>query len=298
MIVYKAENLINKKVYIGRTVCPIEDRQWGHVNAAKKNSKTVFHNAIRKHGADNFQFSVLCQCDSYEEMNEKEKYFISLLDSQIPNGYNMTPGGDGLPKGWKSPMKGIHFLSDEAKEKISKSLMGKKQSEETRKKRSESLKQAYREGRRISWNKGLTKETNASVKVQGSNGHVAWNKGLKGFLKGRVAWNKGLTKATDSRLIKQAEKITGNVAWNKGLTKDTDMRVKQYSDSLSNSLSSGVFKKGQKPWNKGLKMVHSEESNQKRSVTLKGKKKPAETIVRMKIAQIERRLKEKLVVNR
>lgn len=292
MIVYKAENLINKKVYVGRTVHPIEDRQWGHVNAAKKNSKTVFHNAIRKHGADNFQFSVLCQCDSYEEMNEKEKYFISLLNSQIPNGYNMTPGGDGLPKGWKSPMKGIHFLSDEAKEKISKSLMGKKQSEETRKKRRESLKQSYAEGRRISWNKGLTKETNASVKAQSSNGHVAWNKGLKGFLKGRVTWNKGLTKATDSRLLKQAEKVTGNVAWNKGLTKDTDVRMKIISEKVSKTLQGNI------PWNKGLKMVHSEESNQKRSVTMQGKKKPAETIVRMKIAQMERRLKEKLVVNR
>lgn len=286
MIVYKAENLINKKVYIGRTVCPIEDRQWGHVNAAKKNSKTVFHNAIRKHGADNFQFSVLCQCDSYEEMNEKEKYFISLLDSQIPNGYNMTPGGDGLPKGWKSSMKGIHFLSDEAKEKISKSLMGKKQSEETCKKRGESLKQAYREGRKKSIGGKVGRKCSLAACKRISDA----KRGDKNPNFGKPNWNSGL------KGIKTSNK--GQKAWNKGLTKDTDMRVKQYSDSLSNSLSSGVFKKGQKPWNKGLKMVHSEESNRKRSIAMQGKKKPAETIVRMKIAQMERRLKEKLVVNR
>lgn len=293
MIVYKAENLINKKVYIGRTVCPIEDRQWGHVNAAKKNSKTVFHNAIRKHGADNFQFSVLCQCDSYEEMNEKEKYFISLLDSQIPNGYNMTPGGDGLPKGYPSPNKGVP-CSEETKQKLRRANIGKKYSEENNQKKSDSLKKAYAEGRMLSWNKGLTKETNASVKSHSEKikGLSAWNKGLKGFLKGRVAWNKGLTKATDSRLLKQAEKVTGNVAWNKGLTKDTDVRMKIISEKVSKTLQGNI------PWNKGLKMVHSEESNQKRSITMQGKKKPAETIVRMKIAQIERRLKEKLVVNR
>jgi group I intron endonuclease len=293
MIIYKAENLINGRLYIGKTCGNLANRQWGHFNSARIGIRTIFHNAIRKYGKDNFKFSVLDNELLFEsELNEREKFYIKQFNSQIPNGYNMTDGGDGQSLGWQSPMKGIHFLSDEAKEKLRRANLGKKQSEETKRKRSDSLKKAYAEGRRISWNKGLTKETNASVKAQGGNGHVAWNKGLKGFLKGRVTWNKGLTKATDSRLLKQAEKVTGKPAWNKGLTKDTDVRMKIISEKVSKTLQ------GNTPWNKGLKMVHSEESNQKRSMTMQGKKKSVETIMHMKVAQMNRRLKEQLVVNR
>lgn len=282
MIVYKAENLINGKIYIGRTVTPIENRQWGHVNAAKKNSKTIFHNAIRKYGADNFQFSVLCQCDSYEEMNEKEKFFISSLDSQVPNGYNMTPGGDGLPKGFPSPNKGVP-CSEEMKQKISNTLMGRKQSEETCLKRSESLKRAYQEGRKVSTGGKVGRK--CSLEARKRIGDA--KRGNKNPNFGKPNWNSGLTG------IKTSNK--GQIPWNAGLTKETDERVKQYAETLVNSPNSHVFKKGQKAWNEGIPTVHSEESNQKRSITMQGEKKSPETIANMKIAQRERRLKEQHV---
>ena len=296
MIIYKAENLINHKVYVGKTVNTLEHRRWGHFNAARKGFKTIFYNAIRKYGEDNFKFSVLDSCESTKDLNEREKYFIKTLDSMTPNGYNMTKGGDGQSKGWDSPMKGI-TLKDETKEKISKTLIGRKQSCETKEKRALSLKKAYREGKTVSWNKGLTKETNISVASYSEKikGNVAWNKDLKGFLKGRPAWNAGLTKDTDSRLLKQAEKVSGKPSWNAGLTKETDERVKQYAETLVNSPNSHVFKKGQKAWNEGIPTIHSEESNQKRSITMQGKKKSPETIANMKIAQRERRLKEQHV---
>jgi len=290
MIIYKAENLINHKVYVGKTSNTLEYRQLGHFNAAKKGSKLVFHQAIRKYGIDCFKFSVLCKCSSLENLNRREKYFITSLDSMIPNGYNMTVGGDGQVKGWKSPTKGTHFHSEEAKAIIREKRALQIITEETKQKQSESLKKAYSEGRRKSWNKGLTKETNASIKSRSEKikGIPTWNKGMVGFLKGKKAWNTGLTKETDTRLLKQAEKIKGRPSWNKGLTKDTDERVRKYAQSLSNTMMGHI------PWNKGISYPQTEESNRKRSETMKGIPKSEETRLRMTEAQQLRRSQERM----
>lgn len=293
MVIYKAENLINHKVYIGKTANALERRKWQHFNAARKGIKTIFYSALRKYGEDNFQFSVLDSCESLDDLNEREKYFIKALNCEAPKGYNMTKGGDGLAKGSVGPNKG-RVWPQEMRDRISKSLTGKKQSRETNEKRSLSLKKAYQVGKKVAWNKGLTKETSHAIAVRAEKmkGRPAWNKGLKGFLKGRIAWNSGLTKQDHPSIARQADKISGLPAWNKGLTKDNDERVKKYSRKLSETM------KGCVPWNKGLKMIHSEESNQKRSATMRGKKKSAETIMRMQIAQMNRRLQEKQQFNR
>jgi group I intron endonuclease len=291
MIIYKAENLINHKVYVGKTVNTLEHRRWGHFNAARKGFKTIFYNAIRKYGEDNFKFSVLDSCESTKDLNEREKYFIKTLDSMTPNGYNMTKGGDGQSKGWDSPMKGI-TLKDETKEKISKTLIGRKQSCETKEKRALSLKKAYQEGRRLSWNKGLPKELSPNYGKKMSEEQkkkISLSKsGEKNHNFGKPTWNKGLTKETDSRLLKQASKISGLPSWNKGLTKDTDDRVKNYSQKVSDSL------RGHIPWNKGLIVIHSKESNLKRSLTMKGKPKSKEIVQNMILAQQLRRSKEQM----
>jgi len=297
MIIYKAENKINGKVYIGKTGSDLAHRRWSHLHSAKKGSKLVFHQAIRKYGEENFEFSVVENCFPECDLSERERFHISQNDCIVPNGYNMTVGGDGQAKGWKSPMKGIHFLSDEAKAAIREKRAFQITTEETKRKMRESQKKAYSEGRRKPWNEGMTKETNASVRSHSEKikGIPTWNKGLKGFLKGRDAWNRGLTKETDARLLKQARKVKGKPAWNKGLTKETDQRVSQYSESLRNSLSEGVWKKGRTPWNKGLSIPQTEESNIKRSKTMKGKPKSEETRLRMIEAQRLRRNQEKQV---
>jgi group I intron endonuclease len=290
MIIYKAENLINHKVYVGKTSNTLEHRRWGHFSAARKGIKTIFHNAIRKYGIDCFKFSVLCKCSSSENLNRREKYFITTLDSMTPNGYNMTKGGDGLSKGSPGPNKG-RVWPQEMRDRISKTLTGRKQSCETKEKRAESLKKSYREGRRTSWNKGLTKETNNSVAscAKKIKSRVPWNKGLKGFLKGKTSWNKGLTKKDHPSIANQANKISGFPAWNKGLTKETDERVAMYCGN-----NSSQFSKGHISWNKGLNVVHSEESNLKRSLTMKGKPKSERTIQNMIMAQQLRRSKERV----
>lgn len=93
MIVYKATNKINNKVYIGITSQVLQKRINKHKSDANKGSKTSFHRAIRKYGFDNFKWSIEFKCKNRDEMIEREIYLIEKLDS-YRSGYNDTLGGD------------------------------------------------------------------------------------------------------------------------------------------------------------------------------------------------------------
>ena len=129
MIIYKVINTINRKVYIGATIQPLEQRKKEHLSRAKQGSKFTFHVAIRKYGFDNFVWEVLEHCNSVVEMNKREIYYISLYGTYNKKGYNMTKGGDGR----RGP------LSEKAKEKLrgNKNFLGKTHTLEVRKRLSE-----------------------------------------------------------------------------------------------------------------------------------------------------------------
>lgn len=90
MFIYKISNDINKKVYIGQTIRPIEDRFKRHINdAINYILDTHFARAIRKYGKDHFQIELIDQAVTQDELNQKEQYWIKYYDS-IHNGYNET----------------------------------------------------------------------------------------------------------------------------------------------------------------------------------------------------------------
>ena len=108
--IYKIENLIDHKKYIGQSV-QIEKRWQKHKKAAF-NSKDHSYNlplyrAIRKYGLNNFSFEIIEEC-LCEELNEKEIFWIAKYDTFF-NGYNMTLGGaSGVGrKGSKDKVIGI-----------------------------------------------------------------------------------------------------------------------------------------------------------------------------------------------
>lgn len=49
---------------------------------------------MTKYGIDNFDFEIIEECDK-SMLSEREKYWIQFYDSMVPNGYNLTNGGDG-----------------------------------------------------------------------------------------------------------------------------------------------------------------------------------------------------------
>lgn len=92
--IYKITNLINNKIYIGQTKQHYLDRWTQHKSHARTNSSNhKLAKAIRKYGEENFFVEVVEKC-SYEELDEKEIYWIKYYNS-IKEGYNIQPGGHG-----------------------------------------------------------------------------------------------------------------------------------------------------------------------------------------------------------
>ena len=95
--IYKIENLINGKVYIGQSK-NIKQRWKEHryrpFNPSSKQYDCPFYRAIRKYGLENFSFVILEET-SIEDLDNKEKYWIEYYDSHNKEkGYNLTDGGD------------------------------------------------------------------------------------------------------------------------------------------------------------------------------------------------------------
>ncbi len=93
--IYKFTSKTTGLSYIGQSI-DIERRYNEHKRADDDYS---FHNAIKEHGWKDFSFEILEYCDK-EQLNEKEKYWISYYNSYY-NGYNETKGGEGSPMSGK-----------------------------------------------------------------------------------------------------------------------------------------------------------------------------------------------------
>lgn len=137
--IYRFKNLVNGKIYIGQTIVPVRRRLIQHMTFSRpwtKHHKTYFHNALQKYGWNNFDFSVIEICNSQEELDNREKYWISYYRSnEKPFGYNIESGGKDGRKGLK--------LSEEHKQKLLEANLGKKHKLETIEKRSKTVKSLW-----------------------------------------------------------------------------------------------------------------------------------------------------------
>lgn len=115
MVIYKTTNIINNKVYIGQDK---NNRQhyFGSGNLIKR--------AIKKYGKDNFIKEILCVCDTMDDLNNMERFFINKYKStEREIGYNIAVGGtNGVMLNRKH--------TDETKEKMRLSSLGRKKSKE------------------------------------------------------------------------------------------------------------------------------------------------------------------------
>ena len=130
--VYKITNKVNNKIYIGITNQGSGTRYRHHWYEARTGEPSPIHRAMAKYGEDNFTLEIIDFADSYNELKEKEKYYIKLYNSTDRTiGYNLTEGGDGT-FGRKH--------SEETKEKIRQKAIGRTWSEERKRAASESKK--------------------------------------------------------------------------------------------------------------------------------------------------------------
>lgn len=88
--IYKIENLINGKVYIGQSI-HIERRWQEH---CQPSSRSLVGKAIQKYGKEHFTFQILEECVE-EQLDEIEERYISEYNSVVPNGYNIETASKG-----------------------------------------------------------------------------------------------------------------------------------------------------------------------------------------------------------
>lgn len=108
--IYKIENLVNHKIYIGQSI-NIERRWKQEKQRAFQESAHEYNypisKALRKYGIDNFSFSVIEEC-SVDKLNEREKFWIAYYNSFF-SGYNQTFGGDSTIMQPKEKILGIFY---------------------------------------------------------------------------------------------------------------------------------------------------------------------------------------------
>lgn len=121
--IYMHKNKINGKKYIGITKQKCEER-WRHDGTGYK-SQIKFWRAIQKYGWDNFEHIILYNNLTEKEASELEIKLIKKYDC-INNGYNISYGGSTTNH------------SPETLEKMRQSMLGKKHTQETKDKISNS----------------------------------------------------------------------------------------------------------------------------------------------------------------
>ena len=139
--IYKYENILNNKVYIGQTI-NLHSRIYSH-QCKSKTVKTKFYNAVRKYGWDNFNFCILEEIEDTDlnsltiTLDQLEIEYIRKYNS-YNIGYNSTLGGHSkrgytLGEEFANKCRNRKF-SQEVRLKMSNSAKKKIVSEQTKNK--------------------------------------------------------------------------------------------------------------------------------------------------------------------
>lgn len=107
--IYKIQNLINNKVYIGQSV-NIKSR-WHSENNRKCHNRHL-KSAFKKYGIENFSYEIIYECDK-SILDIAEMTFIRLYCSTFREyGYNITYGGNISNRGLKAWTNGEKTIYD------------------------------------------------------------------------------------------------------------------------------------------------------------------------------------------
>jgi group I intron endonuclease len=109
--IYKIENIVDKKIYIGSSV-NVESREYKHFWMLKRKSHDNNHlqNAYNKFGKDSFKFQIIEECGD-DNLIIRENFYIDFYKSNISEfGYNLATVNEFRR----------NTFNDEVKQKLSK----------------------------------------------------------------------------------------------------------------------------------------------------------------------------------
>lgn len=119
-VIYLYINKRNGKKYVGQTINE-KRRKIEHLRVNQRN-KILFDKILQKEGSECFEYKVLERIREKRSkitsiLNNREKYYIREHNSQVPNGYNVLPGGNTirLMKGYRPTKKTLQKLRDSHK---------------------------------------------------------------------------------------------------------------------------------------------------------------------------------------
>ena len=252
--IYKITNTVNNKIYIGQTKRNPKDR-WDEYKRSPHNEH--LKNSFNKYGIESFIFEIIDTAESHEELNTKEKYYISKYDStNVDKGYNLSAGGNG-PLGVK--------WSEEACLVASKDRLGSRwfhkgterhliracNIEQFVKEHPDFI-QGYGEGRTHRPPSEETRKKMSEHCVFRNKSKESYEKQIATYKSKKFHW---YTNGRDNRQIPEGQDVPegfyrgkflseeakksmgkqniGRTPWNKGLTKYTDDRVASYGKLVS-----------------------------------------------------------------
>ena len=94
MCIYKIQNMVNGKIYIGLTKNKAKYRWTGHIKGYNPLRPSLISLAIEKYGKENFDFSVIDIVENQDHLGSRESFWIKELNTISPLGYNLTTGGE------------------------------------------------------------------------------------------------------------------------------------------------------------------------------------------------------------
>jgi len=128
---YIITNKQNGKSYVGITTRKIARRWYEHCYLGNSCGQ-LLNKAINKYGIDAFEIQVVASAKTIPDLKDLEKQLIVQYQTKVPNGYNLTDGGDGLTgyrhteeqKKRNGDAKRGTIHSDETKQKMKDAHLG------------------------------------------------------------------------------------------------------------------------------------------------------------------------------
>lgn len=166
----------NNKVYIGQS--SDINRRFKEYKRVNCRNQIRLYNSFKKYGVKNHIFEIIEEC-SIDELSNRERYWQEY--------YNSISKKSGLNCMFVNSNDKPMVLSEETKNKISKGLIGKKQSEYTKIKRAKSIKRTTRAEGYMSPNLGKKHTKEARNKIsnhqKGRSLNKKWKNNISNSLK-------------------------------------------------------------------------------------------------------------------